>query len=91
MRAASDSKRLSYWCTGGTIVSHGQALGRTDGTAIARAHDLIGFYSRTGLECARAGDPEGARYCATLAEELIYAVKGAEKWRRAGTTYARAA
>lgn len=91
MQAASPSNRLSYWCAGGTIVSHGQPLGRTDGTALARAHDLIGFYSRTGLECAEAGDPSGARYCATLAEELIYAVKSAEQWRRASGPYARAA
>jgi hypothetical protein len=91
MRAASASNSLSYWCAGGTILSHGQPLGRTDGTAIARARELICFYRREGLACARRHDPEGARYCATLAEELRFAVKGAEKWIRATTTYARAA
>lgn len=91
MRAASETKQLTYRCAGGTILFRTQPLGRTDGTAIERAKDLIGFYSREGLACAKRADPAGARYCATLAEELIYAVKAAENWRRASTTCARAA
>lgn len=91
MRAASESSRLTYWCAGGTILFKGQPLGRTDGTAIERAEDLVGFYSREALNCQRKGDKEGARYCAALAEELLYAGKAAKQWRRASTTYARAA
>ena len=91
MRAASESNRLTYWCAGGTILFKGQPLGRTEGTAIWRAQDLAGFYSREALTCAKRADKEGARYCASLAEELLYAVKAAKNWRRASTTYARAA
>ena len=91
MRAASESNRLTYWCAGGTILFKGQPLGRTDGTAMWRAQDLAGFYSREALACQRKGDKQGAQYCAVMAEQLLYAVKAAKKWRRASTTYARAA
>lgn len=91
MRAASETNRLTYWCAGGTIVLKGQPLGNTDATAMDRARGLIRFYSNEALASARKADPEGARYCGAQAEELIYAVKAAEKWRRASTTYARAA
>lgn len=91
MRAASETNRMTYWCAGGTIVLKGQPLGRTDASAIERARELVRFYSHEALTASRKSDPEGARYCAAQAEELIYAVKAAEKWRRASTTYARAA
>ena len=86
MRAANqNSDRLTYWHAGGSILLRGQPIARTDAMAIPRAHDLIGFYSREALSCSRKGDPEGARYCGTMAEELIFAVKAAGQWRRAAT------
>ena len=90
MRANHQSDRLTYWSAGGTILVKGQPLGRTDESALTRARDLADFYRREALNCARKGDQEGARYCAQLAEELLYAIRVTESFRRAGVTCARA-
>ena len=92
MRANNpDTDQQTFHSAGGTILVKGQPLGRTDESALPRARDLADFYRREALNCARKGDQEGARYCVQLAEELLYAIRATETWRRAGTTCARAA
>jgi hypothetical protein len=68
---------VAYWSSGGAIVGGGRSLSRE--AALAR----LAFYRQTATACRRAGDRDGADFCARRSRQLVGAIRAANAWRRA--------
>lgn len=82
MRPATTDPIAQFWFSGGDIIQRHGPTGKPGWMTRHRADDLAGYYARLALEVADLGDLIAASHFATLALQLIRAMRAQDQWSR---------